>query len=117
MTAHECFAARLLLVRTAARLPGRLVPACDGGDDGEFVFVGGGGGFLVGQVANVFVVEVDVDEGAELTLRGVQVPLELRERRGQVFECCGDGLAGDVDCLLTAGVGAQGSGDVNLHCA
>src|SRR5215468_10664815 len=42
--------------------------AGDGGDDGEFVGCGDGGGFFGGEVAEVFVVKVDVDEGAELAL-------------------------------------------------
>jgi hypothetical protein len=42
--------------------------AGDGGDDGEFVGVGDGGVFFGGEVSDVVVVEVDVDEGAELAL-------------------------------------------------
>ena len=70
---------------------------------------------LAVEVADVVVVEVDVDEGAELALGGEEVLLEVGVGGGELREDCVDGGAGDGDGLSAAGVGAQRSGDVDLH--
>ena len=57
--------------------------------------------FLRGQVADVFVVEVDVDEGAQLAFGGEEVLLQL-------------GIAATVSCSSALGDG--GAGDVTVSC-
>ncbi len=71
--------------------------------------------FLGVEIADVVVVEVDVDEGAQLALGGEEMLLELGVGGGELREHCVDGGAGDGDSLFAAGVGAQRSGDVDLH--
>jgi hypothetical protein len=93
----------------------RLEAAGDAGDDGELVGIGDGGFFLGGKIANVVVVEVDVDEGAELAFGGVEVVLQGRMRGGESGEAGGDGGGFDGDSLLLVGVSAQRGGDVDLH--
>src|SRR5215469_728833 len=87
----------------------------DGGDDGEFVGVADGGCFFFREVAEVFVVEVDVDEGAELAFAGEKLLLKLGKLGGQRCEDVGDGAAGDADRLGSAGVHAERCGDVDVH--
>ena len=89
--------------------------AGNAGDDGEFVGGGDGGFFLGGEIADVVVVEVDVDEGAQLALGGEEVLLHGGEGRGESGEPFGYGGAIDGDGLLLVGVGAQRGGDVNVH--
>src|ERR1700733_8777618 len=89
--------------------------AGDGGDDGEVGGVGDGGVFLGGEVADVVVVEVDVDEGAELALGGEEVLAELGVGGGELGEHCADGRAGDGDGLFAVCVGAQRCRDVDVH--
>ena len=48
----------------------------DGGDDGNRITVVERGGFFV-QVAHVFVVDVDVDEGAELAVIVIEMTLQV----------------------------------------
>ena len=62
------FGGVLALATTA--LSGAGAAAGDGGDDGEFVGGGDGRGLAAGEVADVVVVQVDVDEGAQLALGG-----------------------------------------------
>ncbi len=89
--------------------------AGDGGDDGEFVGGGDGGGFAGGEVADVFVVEVDVDKGAELAFRGEEVLLQRGVRGSERGEGVGNSGAFDGDGGLLVSEGAQRGGDVNLH--
>jgi len=108
-------AARDRRVRPRAVLETATTAASYGGDDGEFVGGGGGGGFAGGEVADIFVVEVDVDEGAELAFRGEEVLLQRGVRGGERGEGVGNGGAFDGDGGLLVSEGAQRGGDVNLH--
>src|ERR1700742_1568262 len=90
-------------------------PAGDGRDDGEFVRVGGLGGFLGGQVTDVVVIEIDVDERAQLAVAGVKILAQLGVGADQLFEGFGNSGSRDADRLLSAGVGAQRSGNVDVH--
>src|SRR5579859_1754787 len=92
-----------------------LTAAGDGWDDGEFVVVGGFGGFLAGQIADVVVVEVDVDEGAQLAVGGVEVLAEVGICGDQLGQSLADGVSGNVYGLLASGVGAQRRGDMDVH--
>src|SRR5579863_6859407 len=56
--------------------------ASDGGDNADGVAVLGGRIFL-GQVANVFVINVDVNEAAQLPFLGEKMPAQFAEFRGQ----------------------------------
>src|ERR1700729_4357470 len=89
--------------------------AGDGGDDGEFVGVGDGGVFFGGEIADVVVVEVDVDEGAEFALGGEEGLAEVGGGGGELGEHCADGRAGDGDGLFAVGVGAQRCRNVDVH--
>ncbi len=91
--------------------------AGDRRDDGERVGFFYRRIFLVVEVADVFVVEIDVDEGAQSSFIRVEMFAQLGELRGKGGERFGDGFRGDVDDGLTAGEGAEWSGDVNLHDA
>ena len=59
-------------------------------NDGELVRGGDGGVFLGGEVTDVVVVEVDVDEGAQLALGGVEVLLEGGVRSDECGQAFGD---------------------------
>ena len=89
--------------------------AGDGGDDGEFVRGGDGGVFLGGEVADVVVVEVDVDEGPQLALWRIEVLLHRGMRGDERGEAFVHGGAGDRDSFLLVSVGAQRGGDVYFH--
>ena len=73
-----------------ATTTGRGGTAGDGGDDGELVGGGGGGIFLGWKVADVVVVEVEVDEGAQLALGGVEVLLHGGVRGDERSQAFGD---------------------------
>src|SRR5208282_3762132 len=54
------------------------------------------GGFFL-QVAHVFVVDVDVDERAQLALLGIEVALQVGMLRDQAGKGLSHGLSGDID--------------------
>ena len=89
--------------------------AGDGRDDGELVGGGDGGGFFGGEIADVVVVEVEVDEGAEVAFGGEEVLLHGGVCGDEGGEAFGDGGGGDGDGLLLVGEGSERGGDVNLH--
>ncbi len=89
--------------------------AGDGGDDGEFVRGGDGGVFLGRKVADVVVIEVEVDEGAKLTFGGVEVRLHSRVGGDERGEPLGYSGAFDRDSFVFVGVSAQRGGDMDLH--
>src|SRR6516165_9651539 len=84
-------------------------------DDGEFVASGDGGVLLGREVPQIFVVDVDVDEGAELALCSEELLLEFRKLRGERGQDVGDGCSRDADRLGSAGVDAERCGDVDVH--
>jgi hypothetical protein len=76
-----------------ARKPGRLVPSGDGGNDGKRVGGADGGGLLGGQVADVFVVQIQVNKSAHFALRGEEMFAQFGMRPGEGF--------GDVGALIS----------------
>ena len=72
------------------QLSQRGTATCDGWDDPDLVTVLHSG-LLAVQVANVFVIEVDVDEATELAVLGVEVCLEPFEPPRQFCQCLADG--------------------------
>src|SRR5580692_7596988 len=92
-----------------------LTAAGDGRDDGQLVALGNGGGLLGRQVADVVIVEVDVDERPQLAFGGVEVLAQLGIGGDQLAQCVADGGPGNIDCGLTAGVRAQRRWNVDLH--
>jgi hypothetical protein len=99
----------------ATTTEGAWTAARDGRDDGDLGGIVDGGAFLFGEIADVFVVEVEVDEGAELAFGGVEVLAHGREALDEGGESFADGGAGDGDGLLPLGEGAKRGWDVNLH--
>src|SRR5208282_6630582 len=80
----------------------------DGGNDADLVVLGHRSGQVV-EVANVLVVEVDIDEAAQFL--AVEEPLAEGGKCGsQVRENLAHGRARRLDPILAPGVGAQGSG-------
>jgi hypothetical protein len=59
--------------------------ASDGGHDGEAVVFVHRGAFLV-QIADVFVVQINVHKGTQFALISIQVTPQIRVRRGQLRE-------------------------------
>ena len=90
--------------------PVRLAPAGDGGDDGERVSGGNAGGLFCGQVANVFVVQVEVNKGAQFSLGGEEVLAQLGVGPGERSESFGDGCRLDFDGGWPPAKGRRGVG-------
>jgi hypothetical protein len=65
------------------------------------------------QIADVFVVDVHVDEAAQLSFAGVQMRAQVAELRREIRERLADGRAGHLHGVRLAGVGAQRGGDQN----
>jgi hypothetical protein len=87
--------------------------ARDGGNDAQFVPCGDRGCEVV-EVADVLVVEVDVDESAELCTFEDTL-LQLRELRPEVTEDLADRGTLGFDHILAAGVRAERGGDSDLR--
>ena len=66
----------------------RLAASGDGGHDGNGITILHGRGFFL-QVANVLVIQVDVHEGAQLAILGVEMAPQLRMLGDQT----GEGIA------------------------
>src|SRR5271157_255479 len=80
----------------------------DGGNDADLVVLGHRSGQVV-EVANVLVVQVDIDEAAQF--RAVEDSLAEGGKCGsQVREDLAHGCARRLDLILAPGVGTQGSG-------
>src|SRR5438270_7412441 len=71
------------------------------------------GRFLL-QVADVFVVEVNVHKGAQLAVLGVEMAAQVGMPGNQAVEGLADIRGADVHRGLLVGVLAERSGDVNL---
>src|SRR5712692_837239 len=95
--------------------PGGLLAARHRRDDRHLVAVGDGGGGAVEQ-ACVVVVDIDVDEPADLAVRSAQLPLEPLVAALQPFQDVAKGGAFENDHLVTAGLAAQDRGDPHLDC-
>ena len=99
--------------RDAGRSRGRADAAGDRRDDAQRV-AGLHRRLLAIEVADVFVVQVDVDEAAQLALVVVEVLLQPFVSRRQLSEQLADGGAVDFDDVLLAGEGPKGRGDIDL---
>src|SRR5262245_38790479 len=75
-------------------------------DDADLVLLSDRGVFFL-QVADVFVVDVDVDETAQLTVGVEEVFPQVRKLRGQFIERLADLRRFDRDRRLAPGVLAQ----------
>ena len=85
-------------------------PAGDRGHQRERVAVFCGGGVLA-QVADILVVQVDVDETAYLALVGEDLLAQIGELRGECAQHFAYGAAGNGDGILFPGELSQGRGD------
>src|SRR5579871_2308648 len=94
---------------------GRSAAAGDGGDDADGVAVFGGSGFLR-EVANVFVVDVDIDEAAELTVFSEEVLLQIAKLRCESAQCFADGRGADFGGVALAGVDPERGWNHYFHC-
>ena len=102
------------------RKPGVLASATtttgDGGNNRQLVGIGDGGVFLGGKIANVFIVQIDVHERAQLALRRKKMRAHGRMQLNKLLQPFGDGRACYRDSFLLLGKGAERCGNVNLHC-
>ena len=55
------------------------------------------------HVADIFVVQIDIDETAQLAFVVVEMLLQIREARGQRGQHFADGLAGEIDGIVLVG--------------
>src|ERR1700729_613360 len=94
---------------------GRNAAAGDGGDDADGVAVFGGRG-LFGEVTDVFVVDVDIDEAAEFTVFGEEVFLQIAELRCESAQCFADGASADFGGVALARVNPERRRNHDFHC-
>ncbi len=71
---------------------------------------------LLLQIPDVFVVDVDVDEAAQLALIVVEMRFQPGVLRRQVREQLADGLAFDIDGVFLVGERPERRGNQNLSC-
>src|ERR1700753_42850 len=89
--------------------------AGDGGDDADGIAVFGGRGFF-GEVADVFVVDVDIDEAAQFGVFGGEVVFQVTEMRCESAQCFAYGVRGDFSGVTLAGVNPERGWDHYFHC-
>lgn len=99
----------------AATEEGTTTAAGDGGDDGELGVIGDRGVFFFGEVADVLVIDIHVDERPQLAVGCEEVSAQRWELLHQPLQTLGDGGTCGRHGLLPVSVGAQRCGDVNLH--
>src|SRR6266403_1099338 len=92
----------------------RLATAGDGGDEEDAVAFLEGAGFAA-EEADVFFVEVHVEELADLALVVADVAPESGEARGECVEGFGDGGCATVYLRRAVGEAAEGGGDFDGH--
>src|SRR6266852_582372 len=93
----------------------RLAAAGDGGDEKDAVaFLEGAG--LAAEEADVFFVEVNVEELADLALIVADVAPEIGEARGKLVEGIGDCGRATVHFRRAVGEAAEGCGDFDGDC-
>src|SRR5260370_36821503 len=92
----------------------RLAAAGDGGDEKDAVAFLEGAGFAA-KKADVFFVEVDVEELADLALIVADVAPEIGEAGGKLVEGIGDGGRATVYVRGAVGEAAGGRGDFDGH--
>jgi len=90
--------------------------ASDGGDDREFGGIINAGVFLFGKVTDVFVVDVDVHEGAQLAVGGEEMLAHSRELLDQLLQTLSNSYTPHRHGLLLVRVGSKRSGDMDVHC-
>src|ERR1700749_1313807 len=89
--------------------------ASDGGDDREFGGIINAGVFLFRKVTDVFVIDVDVHEGAQLAVGGEEMLAHSRELLYQLLQTLSDSHAPHRHGLLLVRVGSKRSGDMDFH--
>src|ERR1700761_1136569 len=89
--------------------------AGDGGHDADGVAVFGGSG-VFREVADVFVVEVDIDEAAEFSIFSEEVFAQIAELRCEAAECFADGSSADFGGVALAGVNPERGWNHDFHC-
>src|SRR5205085_12625889 len=85
----------------------------DRGHDGDAV-AGLDGGVLLLQMTDIFVVHVDVDEGAQCAIAAIEVAANIGMLGCQTGEGFADGAAANLDGGLAAGIGTQRGGNSDL---
>jgi hypothetical protein len=90
--------------------------ASDGGDDREFGGIINAGVFLFREITDVFVIDVDVHEGAELAVGGEEMLAHSRELLDQMLQAFGDSHTPHRHGRLLVRVGSKRSGDMDFHC-
>src|ERR1700687_1441808 len=75
-----------------------------------------GRGVLFRQIANVFVVDVDVYEAAQLAVFGKKMFAQIGELRRQVAEGFPDSGRVELRGITLSGVHAKRRGNHDLHC-
>src|SRR5579862_2506136 len=88
--------------------------ARDGWDDANRVAFAHAGLVLL-QVADVFVIHIDVDEAAQAAIVGIEVLFQIAEARSEPGKGLADCGGLQFDAFLLARVGAQGSGYDDFH--
>src|SRR5580704_14740371 len=94
---------------------GKCTTAGDGGDDADGVAVFGGSG-LFREVTDVFVVDVDIHEAAQLAVFGEEVLLKIAELRCESAECFSDGAGADFGGVALARVNPERRRNHDFHC-
>src|SRR5467141_2200299 len=92
----------------------RLASAGDGGDEEDAVAFLESAGFAA-QEADVFFIEVDVEELADLALVVADMAAEIGEAGGELVEGFGDGRRATVYFWRAAGEAAEGCWDFDGH--
>src|SRR6266478_2841793 len=89
---------------------GALAAAGDGGNEEDAIAFFEGAGFAA-EEADVFFVEIDIEELADLALIVADVAAEIGEAGGKLVEGIGDGGRATVDFRRAVGEAAEGRGN------
>jgi hypothetical protein len=85
----------------------------DGRHNGNTITVFHRGGFLL-EIANVLIVQVDVDEGAQLPVVGIKMTAQVGMLGDEIGKGGANGTSLNLNRRLLASILAQGSGDLDL---
>src|SRR5215472_16749619 len=88
--------------------------AGDGGNDADGVAIFGGSVFFR-EIANVFVVDVDIDEAAQPAVLGEQVLAKVGVLRGEMAERFADGASAELGRVPLARVRAERGWNHDFH--
>src|SRR5579863_866264 len=94
---------------------GGSATAGDGGDDADGVAVFGGSS-LFREVTDVFVVDVDIDEAAQLSIFGEEVLAQIAELRCESAEGFANGAGADFGGVALARVNPERRWNHYFHC-